>query len=95
MPEIDAYLNRILEKLQQLLKQCTRLQKENDKLKNELHDIKKIIKEKEEYVALLSLRIEVLKASKGGMTEDEKKSFEKTISQYLRELEKCIAYLND
>lgn len=95
MPEVDAYLSRILEKVQQLLQQCTRLQKENDKLKNELHDIKKTIKEKEEYVALLSLRIEVLKASKGGMTEDEKKSFEKTISQYLREIEKCIAYLND
>lgn len=95
MPEIDAYVNRIQEKLQQLLTQCTRLQKENDKLKKELQEIKKTFKEKEEYVALLSLRIEVLKASKGGMTEDEKKSFEKTISRYLREIEKCIAYLND
>jgi chromosome segregation ATPase len=95
MPEIDAHLNRINDKLQLLLKQYAGLQKENEKLREDLRELKKMITGKDEYIALLSLRIEVLKAIKGEMTEAEKKAFEKKISQYLKEIDKCIAYLND
>jgi hypothetical protein len=53
------------------------------------------MKDKDDQIELLTLRLEVLKASKGDMTEPEKKSFEKKINQYLREIDKCIAFLNE
>lgn len=91
----DEHIRRINDKLQQLLKKYSYLQKENDKLKNELHAIKSKEKEKDEQLQLLSLRIDVLKASRGEMKEDEKKSFEKKINQYLKDVDKCIALLNE
>ena len=91
----DEHIRRINEKLQQLLKKYSFLQKENAKLKNELQAIRSKEKEKDEQLQLLSLRIDVLKASKGEMKEDEKKSFEKKINQYLKDVDKCIALLNE
>ncbi len=52
-------------------------------------------KDKDDRLQLLALRIEVLKASKGEMTVDEKITFEKTINQYLREIDGCIALINE
>jgi len=95
MPGTEQHTRRIFEKLQQLLKQYTFLQKENEKLKNELAQSKNEAKQRDEHLQLLELRLEVLKAAKGEMTEDEKKSFEKKISLYLKEIDKCIALLNE
>ncbi len=95
MSETTNHTTRIYDKLQQLLKRYASLQKENEKLKNELAESKNRDHQKEEALKLLNLRIEVLKASKGTMTEEEKKSFEKVISTYLREIDNCISLLND
>ena len=95
MFDIDQHIKRINEKLQQVVKQYASLQKENEKLKSDLIQAKFSIKEKEDQVELSILRLEVLKASKGEMTEDEKKIFEKKINHYLKDIEKCINYLNE
>ena len=92
--ELDEHIARINEKLQQLLKQYLSLQKENEKLKTELLQVNNKAKVKDGQLELLAMRIEVLKASKGEMTEEEKKSFEKKINHYLKEIDKCIALLN-
>ncbi|MEJ7737603.1 MAG: hypothetical protein WKF97_09270 [Chitinophagaceae bacterium] len=95
MPELSDHIRRIHEKLQQLLKQYSSMQKENEKLKTELKLIRTEAIEKDSQLELLSLRLEVLKASKGEMTEEEKRSFEKRINQYLKEVDKCIGLLNE
>ncbi len=95
MPDFDEHIKRITGKVEHLLKRYASLQKENDKLKDELNLIKLKEKEKDEQLKLLSLRIEVLKASKGEMNEEDKKSFEKKINQYLKEVEKCISFINE
>ena len=95
MTDLDQNIKRINDKLQLLLKDYSNLQKENEKLKVELHAVKQVQHEKDDQLQLFALRIEVLKASKGSMTEDEKKAFEKKINQYLREIDKCIALLNE
>lgn len=95
MFDTDQHIKRINEKLQQVLKQYASLQKENEKLKSDLFQAKSLIKEKEDQIELSILRLEVLKASKGEMTEEEKKSFQKKINHYLKEIEKCINYLNE
>lgn len=95
MSDTDQHIKRINDKLQQVLKQYASLQKENEKLKSDLLQAKSQIREKDDQIESFLLRLEVLKASKGEMTEEEKKSFEKKINHYLKEIEKCINYLNE
>lgn len=95
MSDLEQHIKRITEKLQHLLKNYSHLQKENEKLKNELFAVRSKEKEKDDTLELLVLRTQVLKASQGTMTEDEKKTFEKTINHYLKEIDKCIALLNE
>jgi phage tail tube protein FII len=95
MADFDDHIKRITGKLQHLLKKYSLLQKENDKLKTELQSLQSSQKEKDEQLQLLTLRIDVLKAAKGEMKEDEKRNFEKRINQYLKEVDKCIAFLNE
>jgi poly-D-alanine transfer protein DltD len=95
MPDINQYIKNINEKLQLLLRQHALVQKENQKLKGELEQIRKKASETNSQLELLELRLEVMKAQKGVMTDEEKRSFEKRINQYLKEVEKCIALLSE
>jgi hypothetical protein len=49
--------------------------------------MRKQVQRKDDQLQLFALRIEVLKASKGSMTEVREKAFEKKINQYLREID--------
>lgn len=95
MSELEQHIKRINEKLQQLLKKHAVLQKENNKLKLELSDVKKKYEEQSGAQALLEQRVDVLKAAKGTMTEEEKKAFEKRLQQYLKEVDKCINFMKE
>ena len=90
---VDQQFNIINEKLQQLLKQQARLRKENERLRTELQ----ICKEKEDVyqqkIDELAQQIGILKLSAGDMNEKDKKEFEKKINHYIREIDKCIAFL--
>ena len=94
MPEIADYINRVNEKLQLLLKRYDRLQKENRRMEEELTGIRKSMNEKSRYIEELEQRVEALKISKGNLTEEEKKATEKRIRHFLKEIDKCIAFLN-
>jgi chromosome segregation ATPase len=95
MPDLEEHIKRINNKVQHLLKRYVFLQKENEKLKNELAAVKTREKEQAEQLKLLSLRLEVLKASRGEMKEEDKKSIQKQLNQYLKEVDKCISLLNE
>lgn len=95
MSVLEEHIKRINEKLQTALKRFASLQRENMRLKKELEDTKKKAEEQANKLDLLTQRIEVLKASKGAMTEEEKKAFEKRLRQYLKEIDKCITFLNE
>lgn len=90
---VDQQFNTINDKLQQLLKQQARLKKENERLRTELE----VCKEKEEVyqqkIDDLAQQIGILKLGAGDMNERDKKEFEKKINQYIREIDKCIAFL--
>lgn len=90
---VDQQFNTINDKLQQLLKQQARLKKENERLRTELE----VCKEKEEVyqqkIDELAQQIGILKLGAGDMNERDKKEFEKKINQYIREIDKCIAFL--
>ena len=91
---IDQQFTIINEKLQQLLKQYTRLQKENERLRYEVSDLKK----KESLVAQkmeeMQEQITILKVASGELSEKDKKDFERKINQYIREVDKCITFLS-
>jgi len=91
---VDQQFTLLNEKLQQLLKQYSRLQKENERLKGELS----MAKEKESLAAQkmdeMQQQITILKVASGELSEKDKKDFEKKINQYIREVDKCISFLS-
>jgi len=89
----EQQLKRIQDKLQQLLKQHSALQKENQQLKEELRANKMNNQQSQESIEQLKQQVEVLKLSNGEMSEEDKKQFEKRINAYLREIDRCIAML--
>lgn len=95
MPALEDHIKRITEKFQLLLRRYDHLQKENRRLKDELAAVGSALAEKKEYIAVLEQRVEALKMSKGTMSEEEKKLAEKRIRHFLKEIDKCIAFLNE
>lgn len=92
---LDDTIKRIQDKLQQAIKQAVSMRKENEKLRHELQELKAETAQKDELIQILELRIEVLKATKGEMPAADKKELEKKITQYIREVDKCLALLHD
>ena len=88
-------VRRIQDKLQQLLKQRDSLVKENSKLKEELRRLQQRETEQEGRLGQLQQQVEVLKATKADMSEEEKKALEKRLGQYIREIDRCIALLGE
>ena len=92
---VDQDFNRVGEKLQQLLKDHRRLQRENEKLHEELAAAQQIIEAGESRVQSLQQQMAVLKLAAGEMDEKEKKVFEKKLNQYIHDVEKVIAALSE
>jgi len=91
---VDQQFNIVNEKLQQLLRQYNRLQKEADKLREELQEARNKEAETRQRMEELQMQVSILRAAAGDMNEKDKKEFERKINQYIREIDKCIAYLS-
>ncbi len=92
---LEQHIQRINEKLQQLLKQYRSVLKENEKLKKEIAGMKTLQIEKEQRLAELEQKVVILKTATGNMTAEDKKDLEKRLNQYIREIDRCIAILNE
>ncbi len=95
MSDTEGQLKRIQEKLQQLLKQHSTLQKENQRLKEELHQNTKAVLVHQQNVDDLKQQVEVLKITSGNWEDADKKDFEKRLNLYVKEIDRCIAMLSD
>ncbi|MBI5857622.1 MAG: hypothetical protein HZB42_08215 [Sphingobacteriales bacterium] len=91
----EQHLKRIQDKLQQLLKQYTTLQKENKQLAEELKSAEQKIVTQQKSVDELKQQVSVLKLSTAEMNNADKKEFEKRINGYLKEIDRCIALLGE
>lgn len=91
---VDQQFNNLHDKLQQLLKQHHRIQKENERLKEELLEARKKETENQNRIDEFQQQVSILKISTGEMNEQDKKEFEKKINQYIREVDKCISFLS-
>ena len=94
MNTTEQHLRRIQDKVQQLVKQHSVLQKENQSLKEELALVKKEASEARENSNTLKQQVEILRYCNGEMGEEDKKQFEKRINGYLREIDRCITMLS-
>ena len=94
MSTTEQYLKQIQDKLQQLLKQYAAVQKENGKLKEELELIKQKASAQQKNVDELKQQVGILKLNAGEMSEADKKEFEKRITVYVKEIDRCIAMLS-
>jgi hypothetical protein len=90
---IELQLNRIQNKLQQLLKQQAVLQKENLLLNDELEKIKKQNSVHQQTADTLKQQVEVMKITAGSWNDQDKKDFDKRITGYIKEIDKCIAVM--
>lgn len=91
---LDQRFNTVHEKLQQLLQRMNRLQKENERLKAELESAVQKEAAAQRHLEELQQQIAVLKLAAGEANEKDKKEFEKKINQYIREIDRCIAFLS-
>ena len=95
MSTIEEHINSINAKLQLLLKKYAALQKENLNLSNEIETLRKNEKEYVEKINSLEIQTGILKASAGKLDDKEKHDFEKKINAYIKDLDKCMAMLNN
>ena len=95
MSTIETHIKIINEKLQQLLKKNTFLQKQNEALKAEHNVLKEKEKGYKASIEAISQKVNILQAASGNMSEQEQKEFEKRIDGYIKEIDKCISILND
>lgn len=91
----EQQLKRIQDKLQQLLKQHAAVQKENAALKQELRVAGKKISDSQQTIDELKQQTSILKVNADLMSDADKKEFEKRLSHYIKEIDRCIALLGE
>lgn len=93
MPALTEHIKRITDKLQLLLKQHQQLQKDNERQANLIQQLQEQKNNDKEQLLALQQQVAILKSAAGEMSAADKKNFEKHINQYIKEVDKCIAYL--
>ncbi len=95
MSENEIHINRVQEKLAQLVKSYQSLQKENVNLANIVTSLRKKEADMKLEMELMSEKVQILKAASGQMTAADQKDFEKRINQYIKEIDHCIGMLSE
>jgi hypothetical protein len=95
MSEVEKQLKRIQDKLQQVLKDHSALQKENLRLKEELDKNRNQSFTNHQTIEDLKQQVDVLKITSGDWDPTDKKEFEKRINTYIKEIDRCIALLSE
>lgn len=95
MSAVENDIRRVYHKLQQLLKQYILLQKENEKLKEEVKQLHENKQQQLEQIDQLQIQVSLLKAASSQMNEEDKKVFERKINQYIKDIDKCITMLSE
>ena len=93
MQELDEHLQRVEEKLQQVLKDFFQKQRELLRLEKENEELKEQLALNKKKVAELTQSLDVLKIKGLAMDEGSKKELEKRINVYLKEIDKCLSML--
>ena len=96
MNEVDEILQRIIDKSQVLVIRNSDLKKQNIQLENRIAELEKTIEIQRETIKDIEEKNKMLKIA-NKITEDEiqKKELKLKINEFIREVDKSIAMLND
>ena len=94
-PDFPLQLDAIRQKLKALLDKHSALQKENRQLQTEKENLQKQMAFQNDQIKQLQQQNDVLKSGIQHWHPEQKKLFVKRIDSYLREIEKCLALLNE
>ena len=95
MQAAENQLKRIMDKFQLLARHLHQLQKENGKLRDEQLQLTTRIHVLSQELEKSHQQAAVIRLSGTGINTEEKKILEKRLSQYVREIDRCITILND
>jgi chromosome segregation ATPase len=95
MNPLEDHIQRISEKMQQLLRQYQLQQKENERLKKELQQVKELESARARQLEELEQKVAVLKTATNNMSDADKKGLEKRLNHYLKEIDRCIEMLSE
>lgn len=91
----DEQITRIREKLHELVRRYDQLQKENARLRQEIAPAKQRETEQLERIEALEQQVLVLKTASGTLDEADRKTLDKKLQGYLKEIDRCIAMLSE
>jgi regulator of replication initiation timing len=94
MSQLNEQIGQLKSQLRQLIKQYNQLQKESSRLKLELEKKEKLLAAKEQEFIRLQPHADAIKLETGLLAEDEKKELSKRIEAYIKEIDQCLALLN-
>ena len=95
MATTQDHIQRIQEKLVNLVDKYHDLQKENTRLKKDLEETKVVADALREKNDQITLQLNMLKATESEDAKEAKSALEKKINEYIKEIDKCIAHLGD
>ena len=95
MQQAEQHLERIQQKIQRLLRAYNMLLAEKKDLQKKIEELKT---QKEQQIILideLQQKLQLLKAAKSELSDDEKKALEKRLTEYIKEIDRCIVMLSE
>ena len=92
---IQESLNSLQQKLKRLLDKHSALQKENRKLTIANENLQQELVEKDGQIKSLQQQVAIVKSGIKSWHPEQKKLFVKRIDSYLKEIEKCLALINE
>jgi CHASE3 domain sensor protein len=95
MSNLLLNIKHVNEKLQRLLRNYQQLVKDNERQSKLIKDLQETKTKNAEQITVMQQQLDILKASAGQMNAADKKSFEKNINQYIKEIDKCIGLLSE
>lgn len=94
MSAIEQQLKRLQAKQLQLVKNYQSQQRELDKLRSEHAQLSADYNRVQDEFHQLKMQVQVLRSAAGQLGDADKKEFEKQLSAYIRDIDRCIHLLS-
>ncbi len=97
MDQYNEKLNQIQKKAQQLASAHVEIKEKYTSLKRENAELLNLLKEQGLQLDEMESKLKVLKVAKqlGASPDDDKNDLKKKINEYIKEIDKCVALLNN
>ncbi len=91
----SEHMDRVAAKAAKLVRAYLALQKDHEKLQQELERKSEAEQVMREQARQLEIQVQLLKAASGNMDDTGRKELQKQLNQYIREIDRCIALLGE